>query len=345
MRLNKIVVGIDFSDASLAAARWATRRVARDGQIYLVCVLPEPFTPLYLSSFGDPALDQISTYRPGVYGALKGFGDALRSDRVRVGVRIGNPAQTLARVAGEVKADLICVGRGGRRQGGSRFGATTPQRLLSYARVPVLIVPSTVKESGDKSVTDQRVLAAVDARTEGDEVLEVAAALAADWDMDLEAVHVVEVDSRDPSFRNYLGLDAAGVTSLADEWVKSRLAVVEGGSRGRVSIRWGDPGPELVSCAQDGSALLVIGRETQRSPVVFAGNFPSGSTTRYALWSAPCPLLVLPPTTVKPVDRPPSSLSQPRGPQRSNASTPTTSGAPLAERLIVRVAPGPRARQ
>ena len=310
MQLNKIVVGIDFSDASLAAARWAVGRVAPGGQVFLVYVLPEPFSPLYLNSYGDPALDQLATYRPGVYGALKGFGDALRSERVRVGVRIGNPAATLARVADEVKADLLCVGRGGRRQGGSRFGATTPQRLLAYARVPVLIVPSFAKDSDGESAAGERVIAALDARPNGDAILDVAAALAADWGMDLEAVHVVEADTRAPSLGGYLRLSELDVTALAHEWVRSRLAAVEGGSQARASIRWGDPGPELVSHAQDHAALLVVGRESQRSPVVFAGNFPSGSTTRYALWSAPCPVLVLPPTSVKPIQRPPSPIGQ-----------------------------------
>ncbi len=316
MQLDKILVGVDFSDASLAAARWAARRVAPGGQLFLVHVLPEPFAPLYLNSYADPALNQLAGYTPGLYGALKGFGDALRSDRVRVGVRSGNPAATLARVAEEVKADLLCVGRGGRRQGGSRFGATTPQRLLAHARVPVLSVPSITDDTTAR-IGAQRIIAAVDARAGGDSILEVAAALASEWGIDLEAVHVVEAETRTQSLARYIGrlstqngqrssadevrrvgveaLSELGLTSLAEEWLKSRLAAVEGGARGHVSVRWGDPGPELVSYAQEHAALLVVGRESQRSPVVFGGNFPSGSTTRYVLWSAPCPVLVMPP--------------------------------------------------
>ena len=315
MQLNKIVVGVDFSDASLAAARWAAGRVAPGGQLFLVHVLPEPFAPLYLHSYADPALNQLSTYTPGLYGALKGFGDALRSDRVRVGVRTGNPAATLARVAEDVKADLLCVGRGGRRQGGSRFGATTPQRLLAHARVPVLIVPSTPDDVVPAG--GERIIAAIDARAGGDSILEVAAALASKWGFDIEAVHVVEAETRTQSLARYIGrlsarngqrsstdevrrvgleaLTELGLTSLAEEWLRSKLAEVEGGARAHVSVRWGDPGPELVSYAQEHAALLVVGRESQRSPVVFAGNFPSGSTTRYVLWSAPCPVLVMPP--------------------------------------------------
>ncbi|HST08412.1 MAG TPA: universal stress protein [Gemmatimonadaceae bacterium] len=269
MRLHKIVVGIDFSDASLAAARWAASRVAPDGQLFLVHVLPEPFAPLYLRSYADPALNRASSYSPGLYGALKGFGDALRSDRVRVGVRSGNPAETLARVAEEVKADMLCVGRGGRRQGGSRFGATTPQRLLAHARVPVLIVPGTTDDTTARVVGGQRVIAAVDARAGGEAILEVGAALASAWGTELEAVHVVEAETRVQSLGRYIGRLAArngqgvrtdevrrvgiealgelGLTSLADQWLNSRLAAVHGSAGGRVSIRWGDPGPELVS--------------------------------------------------------------------------------------------------
>jgi nucleotide-binding universal stress UspA family protein len=65
MQLDKILVGVDFSDASLAAARWAARRVAPGGQLFLVHVLPEPFAPLYLNSYADPALNQLAGYTPG----------------------------------------------------------------------------------------------------------------------------------------------------------------------------------------------------------------------------------------------------------------------------------------
>ena len=51
-------------------------------------------------------------------------------------------------------------------------------------------------------------------------------------------------------------LTELGLTSLAEQWLRSKLAGVEGGVRGQISVRWGDPGPELVSYAQGHAALL-----------------------------------------------------------------------------------------
>lgn len=280
-------------------------------------VVPEPFAPVYLRMHIDPTLDQQATFTPALYGALRGFGDVLGDSRVRVGIRTGNPAATLARVAAEVDADLLCVGRGHRRQGGSRFGATTPQRLLAHARMPVMVMPTSVDEA------NTGILAAVDARAGEDFLLQTAASLARNWGSDLEAVHVVEAESRTDSLARHavrrarqsdersvstegaraIGIEALGdegLISLAEEWLESHVAGVRNEIRSEAVVRSGDPGPELVAHAQQrGASLLVIGRESKRSPIVSAGNFPCGSTTRYVVWSAPCPVLVLPPAVEK----------------------------------------------
>jgi nucleotide-binding universal stress UspA family protein len=219
--------------------------------------------------------------------------------------------------------------------------------------VPVLSVPSITDDTTAR-IGAQRIIAAVDARAGGDSILEVAAALASEWGVDLEAVHVVEAETRTQSLARYIGrltspaqngqrssademrrvgieaLSELGLTSLAEEWLKSRLAAVDGGACGRVSVRWGDPGPELVSYAQEHAALLVVGRESQRSPVVFGGNFPSGSTTRYVLWSAPCPVLVMPPIGATTTQRPRPSVMPQLQPTRlfeSSYSTPVRSSS------------------
>ena len=312
-QFRKIVIGIDFSDASLAGARWVATHVAPRADLLLVHVVPVPKLPVYLEHHAGSTVDQRSTLAPRLYTALRGFAEALGSDRVRVGIRTGVPWSALARVAYEVKADLICVGRGHRRQGSSRFGATTPQRLLGVSHVPVLVIPQGVTGA------PARVIAALSGRPGGEQVMPLARSLALGWGSQLEPIHVIEPDvfaasaepavelgslstngASSPAHARRIGIDGLDQTSLqmlASKWVAG--AVSSNGSPKSTApvIRTGDPGPELVSAASDpgSSSIIVIGRLGESVPLrPSRGQYRCGSTTRMVLWAAPCPVMVVP---------------------------------------------------
>lgn len=319
MQFKKIIIGIDFSDASLAGARWVANHLAPKADLLLVHVVPLPRPPIYLHEHIGPTIDQRSTLVPRLYTALRGFADLLGYDRVRVGIRTGVPWSALARVADEVNADLICVGRGNKRQGSSRFGATTPQRLLGVSRVPVLVIPHRV-------VTKPiRVLAALSGRPGGERVMPVAEWLASEWGSRLEPIHVVEADVRQDSRISAGATDATHLTGtesadgersigidalderalrmLASKWVASTIsgagATVPDASSisDKPWIRIGDAGQELITMARDerGPSVIVMGRigESLAVPPLH-GQYRCGSTTRMVLWAAPGPVFVLP---------------------------------------------------
>jgi len=313
MQFNKIIIGIDFSDASLAGARWVANQLAPKAKLVLVHVVPLPRSPIYLHGHIASTIDQRSTLAPRLYTALRGFADLLGYDRVRVGIRTGVPWAALARVADEVRADLICVGRGNKRQGSSRFGATTPQRLLGVSRVPVLVIPQGV------AAKPNRVLAALSGRPGGEGVLPVAKWLASAWGSRLEAIHVIEPDVRRDSRISTgatgmrpIGTSPAGVggrsigidaldeselRELAGQWVSSIVSGVGPMEEDAASIRIGDAGQELITLARDepGPSVLVMGRVGESLPVPSArAQYRCGSTTRMVLWAAPGPVLVLP---------------------------------------------------
>jgi nucleotide-binding universal stress UspA family protein len=312
-QFRKIVIGIDFSDASLAGAWWVSEHLAPRAELLLVHVVPLPRPPIYLHEHIGSTIDQRSTLVPRLYAALRGFADLLNSDHVRVGIRTGVPSSALARVADEVKADLICVGRGSKRQGSSRFGATTPQRLLGLSPVPVLVIPQGVAS------TPSRVLTAVSARPGGERVISVAAALAAGWGSRLEAIHVIEADVREASTASAgttavnawnglqsvdggrsVGIDALDqrdLHRLASDWVASTIAAAGATGSEDPTIRIGDAGQELITMAQEkpGSSVIVIGRVGETLPTLSSrAEYRCGSTTRMVLWAAPCPVFVVP---------------------------------------------------
>jgi nucleotide-binding universal stress UspA family protein len=312
MQFKKIIFGIDFSDASLAGARWVADHLAPGADLFLVHVVSVPRPPIYLDEHIAPTIDQRSNLVPRLYTALRGFADLLGYDRVRVGIRTGVPWSVIARVADEVKADLICVGRGNKRQGSSRFGATTPQRLLGVARVPVLVIPQGVQTK------PRRVVAALSGRPGGERVMPVAKSLAATWDSRLEAIHVVEADVRQDSrvsigpsrsgligtqsadYRRSIGIDAldeVALRTLANQWITSAISESGTMASDQPSIRIGDAGQELVASARNepGPSVVVMGRVGETLPIPpLRAQYRCGSTTRMVLWAAPGPILVLP---------------------------------------------------
>jgi len=312
MQFKKIIIGIDFSDASLAGARWVADHLAPKADLLLVHVVSVPRPPIYLHEHIAPTIDQRSALAPRLYTALRGFADLLGYGRARVGIRTGVPWSALARVADEVKADLICVGRGNKRQGSSRFGATTPQRLLGVSRVPVLVIPQGIV------MKPSRVLAALSGRPGGERVMPVAKSLASAWGSQLEAIHVVEADVRQDSRispgasrtrmigtqstddgRN-IGIDAldeSALCTLAGQWIASTISGAGMTAGEQPSIRIGDAGQELIASARNepGPSVVVMGRVGETLPIPpLRAQYRCGSTTRMVLWAAPGPILVLP---------------------------------------------------
>jgi nucleotide-binding universal stress UspA family protein len=312
MQFRNVVVGVDFTEPSLAAVRWVARHLAPEARLVLVHVLPEPTVPPFLRPRGPSARDGVNAAAPALYGGLRGLANVIGSDRARVVTVRGTPADALALVADGVGADLVCVGRGRRRRGSARFGATTAHRLLARTRVPTVIAPATGLGM------PARILAAVDARAGGEHVFDVACRLATPFEARVDALHVIEPDVEELVRTAGEGLASAGDargraaegttrrrgTPLDNGWLRDRArawveAMLDGAGapvgRGAAVLGAGDPGQEVVAHALSRRAdLIIIGRGGDAShSAVPAGALPIGSTARLVTWAAPCPVLVV----------------------------------------------------
>jgi len=156
-RLQRIVVGVDGSENSLAALSAAVQLAARDGAtVEAVCAYHT-----YHSAYFDALLTKHYGSRPPDYvgpGAPSGAaGDALdtleEAARKIIGPKLpdtlllraiqGHPADVLVKAS--ENADLLVVGAHGRSGVlGSLLGSTT-QTCIRYAGCPVLVVPPQVK--------------------------------------------------------------------------------------------------------------------------------------------------------------------------------------------------------
>ena len=140
--LEGIVVGVDFSEVSLAAAQWVGRHLARDAALALVHVIEPPPLPnvLRVRSARIPDLERGLRARiESLRGALHGLSGVVGGTRTTVAVRVGDPALQLAAYADMIEADLVVVGGNAVSRAAPHHETATTGRLLRRLARPGLV--------------------------------------------------------------------------------------------------------------------------------------------------------------------------------------------------------------
>lgn len=312
MLIRRIVLGVDFSDTSLTAARWAATHFAPEAEVVLAHVLEE--TPMPPSIRAElPPVEEVATATAAqIHGGLRGLAQLIGESRCRSASLVGDPAAALASLAANIGADAICIGRARRQRGSLCVAASFPARLIAHSTVPTLVA------SSPRPGSFNRIVAAVDHRPASSDILETACALAAAAESTVEALHVVDPDmqayvlaSRWVRKRAPYDDDTTETrpqpadTATADSWLRSKSliwvsalldAANAASCRARAVIASGDPGSEILRHSSQRSAdLLVVGGGGDADAPQRPGTRRYvGSTAQLVTWAAPCPVLVLP---------------------------------------------------
>lgn len=298
MQLHRVVIGLDFSPPSIAAAEWAAHHFARGAELVLVhaIFLPEP--PRFLRGRFPPAEQLVDTLRVGADKRLREISLSLGERRIWLETRIGRPAEQIAQVASEYQADLVVVGAHGERPGiWDRLGSTAEQ-LLGYARVPVLL-PAGLPRAAPK-----RILVPVEEADVTPRVVEWAHHMAVRFSAEVTVLHVVNAALLGPvthtsAFTSPVMFDAprleAVVREDADRWLAGLVAADLAGDRVDSEVTFGSPAREILDAAKRlESDLIVMGSRG-------AGAFRRtvlGSVSSEVLRAPPCPVLVIPESIV-----------------------------------------------
>ncbi|MFL1377051.1 MULTISPECIES: universal stress protein [unclassified Nocardiopsis] len=148
-RVGRIVVGVDGSEASLPALRFALGRAHEDGSAVTVVhswEVSTPFAPEALAASGWVPPDELLEQRSGelVAALFEEVGDA--AEGVDVSVVRSRQAAERALLAEAEKADLVVVGSRGR--GGLRglFLGSVSQAVLHGAAIPVVVIPHRAED-------------------------------------------------------------------------------------------------------------------------------------------------------------------------------------------------------
>ena len=280
---GEVVVGVDASQASIRAVRFAAEDAARRSVplriVHAVTWFDAITTP-------PPDLDVTGMVRSGGQSLVEGMAESvaglLPADRVHPCVVDGDPVQVLRTASSD--ASLVVLGaRGVGGVEGLLLGSTA-SGVVSQAACPVVVLPEdgVVRARGRSSV-----VVGVQGRRD-EEVLAFAFAAAAGRRTDLVAVHAWQDVVLETAFRTISPLaEWAGV--MADE--ERVLAEALAGWREKepdvvvreVVVRE-RAGRALVAAGLT-SALLVVGHHRRRR---------LGSTTHAVLHRAHCPVAVVP---------------------------------------------------
>ncbi len=283
LSINKIVLPIDFSDRSKAAAAEARFLAKVFGAEVLAVYVMEPM-PIYGGGLEMAApIDWYALQRPAVDQRLAPFVAAELGDvTVKTLVREGDPATEIVAVANEEKADLILLATHG--FGGFRrfLLGSVAAKVLSDAAVPVLTSAHLQEGSGQQEI--KSVLLAVDVDQRAPLLMKAAAGVARQFGAKLHIVHASPDDGAgpgrfvDPTWRVEIAKrrDAALREDMAAAGVEATLQVVAG-----------EVAKVVRQVAEEcGADLVVLGRTTE------TGILGRLRTNSYAIVrEAPCAVL------------------------------------------------------
>ena len=137
MRLERIVIGVDFSVHSVEAARWAANQFAPGAELVLVHVISIPKLPSIIPTRFPRRDLLIDTVREGAEKRLREISHSLNADFIWLEIREGDPVECLVNVAAEFSADLIVAGAHGERSGVQKALGSTAEYLVRASTRPV----------------------------------------------------------------------------------------------------------------------------------------------------------------------------------------------------------------
>jgi nucleotide-binding universal stress UspA family protein len=152
MKIEDILIPLDFSPGSLRALDYALTMVDPGGEVYLLHVVDADFLGRVSEEGFCDAETARAQLRRKAEEQLQDIARKFSSLNVRIEsmVVVGKPFAEILRIAADLHFGLIVMGIRGRHQGGIEeilFGSTA-EKVLRAARIPVVCVPpGTVAEA------------------------------------------------------------------------------------------------------------------------------------------------------------------------------------------------------
>lgn len=287
MALHRVVVGMDFSEPSVVAARWVIENVASDAEVVLAHAIEHAETQTFLRDLYPPTDAIIKAGRERADRLLEELSNSLKTARLSDAVRVGRPEDVLSAVAQDVDASLIVTAVHGEKAELRRVLGSTAERVVRRTDRSVLLV------RGVSDHQPQNILLALD---ESDLLPALIAwashfidAIGATVTVAHIGPSIIQNPSPDSSVESSKSPSEADLRHRIDEWIATQLAETPLASAERM-IAFGDTGFEIEAAVRRlGADLLVIGRCGRRR----ADKSFVGSTAEFEIRNAKGPVLIV----------------------------------------------------
>jgi nucleotide-binding universal stress UspA family protein len=286
IRLQRIVIGVDFSEPSIAAAEWTVKHFAPGAEHFLAHAVDIPASGELFGRFPRRA-EVVGRMSEDALNRLRQMREEWSVPELRLDVHESTPCEALSDLATYTVADLIVVGEHTHLHEAALSEKSTAENVLKSTQVPILLA------RGMRPHAPRRILAAVHDARDTPEVLRWSRLLADLHDARVTACHVFHQVS------NGVAHLVAGTTAIramqaqiqhSVTWLSAQLH--EAGfapGEADMEVLAGDYADELLASQRRGDFdLMVIGsRRLSRVMRAIVGN-----TGVKLIRRADCPVLI-----------------------------------------------------
>ncbi len=270
-RLDRVLLASDGSEFSAGATRVALGFAGMNGARLTATTV----SLLDLEAEGV-ASQVIEQSRAEARRVLEGIEQAARERRcaLRTELREGTaPAKEIARAAEELRADLIVMGRRGKRGLASMMVGDATRQVIGEAGCNVLVVPKAA------DLWRRRILVATDGSRHGDRAGVMGQALAKHCGLPVTVVSVLRP-----------GFDEARRAEGRQAVERIRHALQADGIAAEGLVLEGESAQEISACAtRVGADLIVVGSHGRSG----LGRLMLGSVSEKVIGKAGCPVMVV----------------------------------------------------
>lgn len=292
IRLETILVPIDFSSASIYPIQWA-KFIAQRTKAGLHFVSVYPF-PLPIASRFTPqrARTEVQEIEEQIHRDLEAVALSQEVSGAGFHARAGRPASNICQLAGEIQADLIVLSTHGRTGWERAFLGSTAEEVVRHAACPVLVARQS-KARPKNNLQLRKIVVPVDFSECSAQGLNYAVGLAQRFGSELVLLHVFPVFNDPTPAMAYTRSEVARwVREGAEAHMAELVRTTDfGGTKFRTVIKTGAPAQKVCRYARRVSADLIVTATHGRTGLP---HMLIGSTAEHVVRYAKTPVLVVP---------------------------------------------------